>query len=81
MADMTETVRAYILEEFLPGASPDELKDTTPLIGGGIIDSIGMLRFVGFLEERFDIEIQAHEINDVNFESVAGIVGFVGSKL
>ncbi len=81
MADMTEAVRAYIMEEFLPGASPDELKDNTLLIGGGIIDSIGILRFVGFLEERFDIEIQAHEINDVNFESVAGIVSFVSSKL
>jgi acyl carrier protein len=81
MADMAETIRAYILEEFLPGVSSEELEDTTPLISGGIIDSIGTLMFVGYLEERFGIEIQAHEINDVNFENVAGIVRFVNSKL
>ena len=48
-------VKQYILETFLPGENPDELKETTPLISGGILDSIATLKLVMFLEERFGI--------------------------
>ena len=35
MQDIKETIKAYILEEFLPGQDPAELTDSTPLITGG----------------------------------------------
>jgi len=41
------------LSAFLPGESPDELNDETPLITGGILDSISTLKLVVFLEEQF----------------------------
>ena len=56
-------VKGYILEEFLPGEDPDELQNDTLLITGGILDSIATVQLVGFLENTFDVEFQAHEMN------------------
>ena len=53
MDEIKSVVRDYILREFLPGEEPGELTDRTPLITGGILDSISTLKLVVFLEEQF----------------------------
>lgn len=73
-------IKDYILNEFLPGEDPDELKDTTPLITGGIIDSIGTLKLVMFLEEEYKIKFAPHEIDRDKLDTLAGIVNVVMSK-
>lgn len=74
-------VRRIILEEFLPGADAGELTDATPLITGGILDSLGTVRLVAALEEQYGIEIEAHEASVTHFNSVADIVKLVQAKL
>ena len=49
--EIKPVVKKYLLEEFLQGASEDELADDTPLMSGGILDSISTTRLVAFLEE------------------------------
>ena len=63
MEDIKGTLKTFILNEFLPGENPEELTDETPLISGGIIDSIAALNLVEFLEEKYGIKIEAHEVN------------------
>lgn len=60
--EIKSEVKGYILKEFLAGADPDELEGQTPLITGGILDSITTVMLVGFLEERFGVQFQAHEM-------------------
>jgi acyl carrier protein len=79
--EIRAAVRALILDGFLPGTDPAELSDTTPLISGGILDSLGTVKVVAALEERYGIEIQAHEASLTHFNSVADIVRLVASKL
>ena len=81
MASTKETVKEFILKEFLPGEDPAALKNDTPLMTGGIIDSVGTLRLTAYLEEHFAIEIQAHEINQDNFDTIAALSQLVDSKL
>jgi len=78
--EITNAVREYVLKEFLPGESPDALKTDTPLITGGILDSIATLKLVAFLEERFDIGIEAHEASMEHMDTVAQITELVLSK-
>ena len=78
--DVKETIRAYILEEFLPGESATELTDSTPLITGEILDSLATLKLVVFLEERFQIKIQAHETMVDYLNTVSDIAQLVNSK-
>ena len=61
--EIKKTVKEYILKEFLPGEDPEELTDTTPLITGGIFDSIATLKLVAFIEERYAFTFQAHEVD------------------
>lgn len=76
---IANTVKSFILDEFLPGENPSSIDDTTPLISGGIIDSIGTIKLVSFLEETYDIEFKAHEFKD-NLDSIASIVSIVEKK-
>jgi len=73
-------IKEYILKEFLPGESPDQLTDSTPLITGGILDSLATLKLVAFLEERFDIEIQAHEADREHLNTIDDIAALVQVK-
>jgi acyl carrier protein len=73
-------LREFILREFLPGESPAELKDDTPLRTSGIIDSMGALSLVSFVEERFGFEVEAHEAGVENFDTIHDMVGFIARK-
>ena len=79
--EILHTIKDYVLGEFLPEESPESLDDTTPLISGGILDSISILKLVSFLEDRYSIEFQAHEVDADHLDSLADIAGIVTSKV
>ena len=81
MQEVKEIIKGYILEEFLPGENPAELTDKTPLITGGILDSLGTIKLVGFLEQRFHVQIQAHETMVDYLDTISDIAQLVSSKL
>jgi acyl carrier protein len=80
MEEITSLVREFIAREFLPGEDPAELLEDTPLISGGILDSITTLKMVTFLEDRFGITIEAHEAGVANLDSIAQIAALVAKK-
>ena len=73
-------VKAYILEEFLPGEDPDELTETTPLITGGILNSISIVKLVAYLEDGIGVEFQAHEMSVDYLDTISRIAETVKSK-
>ncbi len=80
MEEITKVVHDFILREFLPGEDPDELSGRTPLISGGILDSITTLKMVTFLEDRFGITIEAYEAGVDNLDSIDQIAALVAKK-
>jgi acyl carrier protein len=78
--EIKQSVKQFILAEFLPGENPDELGESTPLITGGILDSIATLKLVMFIEERFGISLQAHETDPDYLDSIALIAKTILSK-
>jgi len=78
--DIKNTVKEYILQEFLPGEDPNELTDTTPLITGGVLDSIGTVKLVMFIEERFNVTLQAHETDPDYLDTIESINNLILSK-
>jgi acyl carrier protein len=73
-------IKNFIMSEFLPGESPDELTDSTPLISGGILDSIATLKLVMFLEEEFGVSIESHEVDKEHLDNLTSIVRLLQSK-
>jgi acyl carrier protein len=80
MADIATKVKEFIMQEFLPGEDPDQLTDSTPLIAGGILDSLATLKVVSFLEETYKIRVEAYETDEDNFGTIADIEKLVQSK-
>ncbi len=80
MEDIRRVVHDYIVGEFLPGEDPEALTDQTPLITGGILDSISTLKLVVFLEERFGVTIEAHEAGVEHLDTVGEIARLIAEK-
>jgi acyl carrier protein len=80
MQEIRQAIHSYILDQFLPGEDPEELTDQTPLITGGILDSIRTLKLVVFLEDTFHVIVEAHEAGVDNLDSVAQITLLIEKK-
>ena len=78
--DIASAVKTFILDEFLPGEDPAELTMETPLITGGILDSIATLKLALFLEERWNVKLSAHEMSPDNLDTIARVANLVRSK-
>jgi len=79
MDDIEQKIKDYILREFLP----DELllDSDLPLIQQGIVDSLGILQLVSFIEEEFNIKIAPEDVVLKNFAMVNEIKKLVMAKL
>ncbi len=78
--EIKSVVKDFILREFLPGEDPNELTDSTPLITGGILDSIATVKLVLFLETQFGVTVQAHETDPQYLDTIASIAQLINSK-
>lgn len=78
---MKETLRKFILDEFLPGEDPNSLTDETPLITGGVLDSIATIKFASFIEERYEVELPDEALNADNMDTIEKVVSLVRTKL
>lgn len=76
-----ETIREFILNHFLKGDVSRKLIDDASFIEEGIIDSVGVLELVAFIEEKFGFKIEDEEIVPENFDSIEKLDIFVKSKL
>ena len=81
MSDVIHEVKSFVLENFLPGEDPANLTPETPLITGGILDSIGTLKLVVFLENQFGITLEAHEAGAEHLDNLDAIESLIRSKV
>ena len=79
--EIRSEIRAFVASNYLPDASADTIKDTMPLITSGIIDSIGMLSLVDFIESRYAIEFMPREIDVHALDTVERIETLIRAKL
>jgi acyl carrier protein len=75
-----QSVKEFVLTEFLPGEDPEALTDDTEMFTQGILDSLASLKLVSFLEEKFGITIAAHEVDPEYLDSLDTIAALVQSK-
>jgi len=75
-----DEVKQFILDEFLPGEPADSLTGDTPLISGGILDSIATLKLVMFLGEKFGVVLAAHEVDKQYLDTLNDIAKLLAAK-
>jgi acyl carrier protein len=80
MEEISQLIHQFILREFLPGEDPSELTDQTPLITGGVLDSITTLKLITYLEDHFGIMVEAYEAGVDHLDTIHQIAELVAEK-
>ena len=76
-----EQIKDYICRNLLYSNNGFPCSDEESFLDQGIIDSVGIMQLVLFVEEEFKISIEDREITPMNFDSVARLAGYVRSKI
>lgn len=76
-----EKIRRFVLKELCLDGKRRPLSDSEPLLEKGIIDSMGILHLIAFLDEKFGILLSDEELNPKNFESLESIYALVANKI
>jgi acyl carrier protein len=80
--EIRQRIHDFILDKLLNGEDPVNLTDSTPLVSGGIIDSLNSLNIGLFLEKSFEIKLAPEELaNPENMETITSIAKLVISKI
>ncbi len=76
-----KSIKEYIVNELVVDKQYDSLSDSDQLIESGIIDSLGIMKLIGFIEDNLSVQIDDMELIPENFSSVDAISSLVESKL
>lgn len=75
---MIEEIERFIVSEL--ASDRESFEPDQNLLSEGIIDSMGILKLVSFLEERFEIQAGDEDLVPENFESLNAMRAFVELK-
>ncbi len=79
--DIAGDLWEFLRENCLPRHGRFDYDDGTNLFEKGVIDSAGVLAFVGFIEETYGLSIPDEDLLPENFISVAAAASYVRRRL
>lgn len=77
---ITDRTRAYVAENFLYMRPDFQLGEADSLLERGIIDSMGVMELVSFIESEFGVTVGDDDVTEENIGSLRAIVAFVTSR-
>jgi acyl carrier protein len=75
--NLREVIARFIADEFLGDTEARNIPDDLNLIDAGIIDSLGLLKIVAFLEEELRVTIEPEAMVPENLNSIRAILDLV----
>jgi acyl carrier protein len=75
-----ERIQQHIIKKF-PRAKQNHLVDNDNLLEGGILDSMGVLELVEFIEAEFSITVSDEDLSPENFQTIERIASFVQQRI
>lgn len=72
-----QAIKEFMVRELLPDIPADELDADLDLLAAGLVDSLGLLKVIAWLEDVHHIDTDAFELNPEAFRSVAAIDEFI----
>lgn len=79
MSELERDVRGFITENFI--LDGEDLAGDASLTQHGVLDSMGVLELIMFVEERFGVQVPDEDTLPENLDSVDRIVGYVQRRL
>jgi acyl carrier protein len=75
--DTAATVTRFVIDELLAGEDVGGLDPDYDLVANGVIDSLGVIQLVGWLNDAFGISVEDVDMTD--FESINAICALVAN--
>ena len=76
---MKDKIINYIRKE-ISSDPTEEIGIDEDLFAGGIVDSIGMIKLIAYLQEQFHVIVSSEEMTVENFMTVQHMVNFLSEK-
>jgi acyl carrier protein len=80
MSSIEGEIRAYIAENILFSDNGYAYSDETSFLEEGIVDSMGIMELVMFVDEGFGITVEDEEVIPDNFDSVSKLAAYIRRK-
>jgi acyl carrier protein len=80
MTTVEQEIRTFLVENFSLGGDINRLPGNRSLTERGIIDSVGIVEVLTFLETQYDISINDDETVPENIDTIDNMVRFVETK-
>ena len=80
MKNIEETIRSFIAENILFSDNGYPHADDTSFLEEGIVDSMGIMELVMFVDESFGITVEDEELVPDNFDSVSRLATYIRRK-
>jgi acyl carrier protein len=81
LRDLEQELRAFLTDNFIITSDTIEMAGNESLTRRGIVDSVGVLELILFLENNYGIDIPDHEVISSNMDTIDSIVSYVSRKL
>lgn len=78
-ASVTARIQGFLVQHF-PSARKRALGEDDHLLANGILDSLGVLDLVGYLEKEFGITVSDEDLVPEHFETLRRISMFVAAR-
>lgn len=75
--DIKEKIKQYIAENFLFSNNGFTLDDDESFLEAGVVDSLGVVELVAFVEENYHIAVPDDDIVPNNFDSVESLTAYI----
>jgi acyl carrier protein len=77
---MKSELRKFIVDNYLFGRDSG-FEDSESFMERGIIDSTGVMELIAYIEQRWQVAVEDHELLPENLDSLEQLERFVGRKL
>ncbi len=77
MDGLNTRIKDFIITEVNPELQLAAIDDDEPLVESGIVDSLGVLKIMAFLDEEFGVDLSSDEVRLENFKDVRTICALV----
>ncbi|NNE67916.1 MAG: acyl carrier protein [Pyrinomonadaceae bacterium] len=77
---MKQQIRDFVQKTLIGDLKAGELSTSENLLGGGLIDSLGVMQLIAFVEDEFDLSIPTKDMVIENFESIDAVCGYIGRR-
>jgi len=78
--NLESEIRKFITENMLFSADGFNYGDNDSLLEAGIVDSIGVMELVSFVDKNYKITVPPEDISPDNFDSISRLAGYIRRK-